>query len=186
MDIQEIRWFFLENLYKVYENDVYKVCFHFAKDEHIARDMTQKTFFSVYEHYENLRPGRIRPYLIRAAKNTTMNYLRDFKRLREGQIKDLNEKNLKVLSVEDMYIRKESARLACELSNNILERLYKKNHRWYELVVLAYYFEVPQEKIAEHMGIRKDVLQSRLYRAKQWIRKTYRADYERYKKLTGN
>lgn len=184
MDIQMIRWYFLEKLYRTYENDVYKTCLHFAKDEHIARDMTQKTFFSIYDHYDNVKPGRIRPYLIRTAKNITMNFLRDFKRLREGQIDDLNDEDLKVLSVEDVYFREESAKLARALSNDILERLEHKNKRWYELVMMAYYFDIPQEVIAERMGVSVDVIYSRLYRAKQWIRKNYKEEYETYVKLT--
>jgi len=184
VDVQMLKWFFTEKLYQMYEDDVYKTCLYFAKDEHIARDMTQKTFFSIYDHYDNIKPGRVKPYLIRTAKNITMNFLRDFKRLREGQIDDLNEEDLKVLSVEDVYIREESAMLARELSNSILTCLYHKNKRWYELVVLAYYFDIPQEKIAEHMGVKVDVIYSRLYRAKQWIRNNYQKEYENYLKMT--
>lgn len=180
MDIQMIRWYFLERLYEIHENDVYKTCLYYAKDEHIARDMTQKTFFSIYEHYENIKPGRIKPYLIRTAKNMTVNWLRDFKRLREGQIDDLNDEDIKVYSVEDMYIRGESARLASELSNDILTHLQQKNERWYELVVMAYYFEIPQEVIAKRLGIKVELVYSRLYRAKQWIRKHYAEEYEKY------
>lgn len=182
VDIQMIRWYFLERLYQTYEDEVYKTCLHYAKDEHIARDMTQKTFFSIYEHYENVKPGRMKPYLLRTAKNMTMNWLRDFKRLREGQIDDLNEEDLKVYSVEDVYIREESAKLARELSNDILTRLQKKNERWYELVVMAYYFDIPQEEIARRLGIKVELVYSRLYRAKQWIRKNYKEEYERYVK----
>ncbi|MBO5670536.1 MAG: hypothetical protein J6S41_03220, partial [Clostridia bacterium] len=43
VDLQTIKWYFLEALYRQYEHDVYKVCLYFAKDEHIAKDMTQKT-----------------------------------------------------------------------------------------------------------------------------------------------
>jgi len=182
VDIQMIRWYFLEQAYRLHEDAVYKTCFYYAKDEHIARDMTQKTFFSIYEHYDNLKPGRIKPYLIRTAKNMTMNWLRDFKRLKEGQIDDLNEEDLKTYSVEDMYIRSESAKLARGLAEEILTRLYRKNKRWYELVILAYYFDIPQEKIAERMGVDVDVIYGRLYRAKQWIRSNYKEEYKRYLK----
>ena len=177
-----VKWYFLERLYEMYENDVYKTCLHYAKDEHIARDMTQKTFFSIYEHYENIRPGRIKPYLIRTAKNMTMNWLRDFKRLREGQIDDLNDEDLKVYSVEDVYIREESARLARELSDDILTHLQKKNKNWYDLVVMAYYFDISQEEIAKRLGVKVEAVHSKLYRAKQWIRKNYKEEYEKYVK----
>lgn len=184
MDIQMIRWYFLKRLYQIHEDDVYKTCFYYAKDEHIARDMTQKTFLSIYEHYENIKPGRIKPYLIRTAKNMTINWLRDFKRLREGQIDDLNDEDLKVYSVEDVYIREEGARLARELSNDILTHLQQKNERWYELILMAYYFDIPQDVIAQRMGVNVEVIYSRLYRAKQWIRKNYQEEYEKYIKAT--
>ena len=184
VDVQTIKWYFIENIYRIYEDEIYKICLHFAKDEHIAKDMTQKTFYNIYEHYENIRPGRLRPYLIRTAKNITMNFLRDFKRLREGQIDDLNEEDLKVLSVEEVYIREECARLARELTKDILAKLYSKNKRWYEVIVWAYYFDIPQEEIAAHLCVEVDVVHSRLYRAKQWIRKTYKDEYERYRSLT--
>ena len=180
MDIQKIRWYFVEALYQMYENEVYKTCLHFAKDEHIAKDMTQKTFFSIYEHYENVQPGKMKPYLIRTAKNITMNFLRDFKRLREGQIDDLNDEDLKVLSVEDVYFRKEGIKLAKKLGNDILKSLYKKNIEWYELVVMSYYFDIPQEEIAKQMNVNVDVVYSKVYRAKQWIRKNYQKEYDQY------
>lgn len=183
MFTQMIRWAFLEALYKKYEEEVYKTCLYYAKDEHIARDMTQKTFFSIYEHYDNINPGRMKPYLIRTAKNLTLNWLRDFKRLREGQLDDLNEEKLQTVSVEDMYVRKECALLAQELSGNILERLYQKNKKWHELIILAYYLEIPQEQIAKRMGVHIDVIYSKLYRAKQWIRKNYQEEYEKYLKM---
>lgn len=186
MDIQMIRWYFVQRLYEEHEDDVYKTCLYFAKDEHIARDMTQKTFFSMYEHYENIKPGRIKPYLIRTAKNMTMTFLRDFKRLKEGQIDDLNDEDLKVYSVEDVYVRRECARLASELSNDILINLQKKNQRWYDIVVMAYYFEIPQEIIAKRLGIKVESVYSRLYRAKQWIRNNYQEEYEKYIKAIEN
>ena len=166
----------------MYERDVYKTCLYFAKDEHIAKDMTQKTFFSIYEHFDNIKPGRLKPYLIRTAKNITMNFMRDFKRLREGQIDDLNEEDLKVYSVEDVYIRGECAKLASELADEIMTRLYHKNQRWYEVILLAYYFDIPQETIAKDMGVRVEVIYGRLYRAKQWIRNHYQEEYKQYLK----
>ena len=186
MDVQYIRWYFVKTVYQIYEQEVYKTCLHFAKDEHIARDMTQKTFLSIYDHYDNIKPGRFKPYLMRTAKNITLNFLRDFKRLREGQIQDLNDENLKVLSVEDMYIHKERAYFAHELSSNILTRLQEKNKRWYELIILAYYFEIPQEQIAKNLGVDVDTIYSRLYRAKQWIRKNYQKEFDEYLEMTRN
>ncbi len=186
MDIQQIKWYFVKALYQLYENEVYKTCLHYTKDEHISKDLTQRTFFSIYDHYESIKPGRIKPYLLRTAKNMTMNFLRDFKRLEEGQVEDLNEEDLKVLSVEDVFIREEEKELARKLGRDILIRLYDKNRNWYELVVMAYYFGIPQEEIAEQLGVNVDVIYSKLYRAKQWIRKNFQKKYDQYIKAIEN
>lgn len=183
VDIEKIKWQMFEVVYRSYENEVYKVCLHFAKDEHIAKDMTHKTFFSFYNHFEKVDPEKTRAYLLRTAKNMTMNFLRDFKRLKDGWIEDLNDEDLKILSVEEVYVRSQDTKYATELSNSILEALYNKNKRWYDLVVMAYYLDIPQDDIAESLGVDVDVVYSRLYRAKQWIRKTYKEEYEHYLKM---
>ncbi len=174
-----------EEVYEKYVDNVYKTCLFFAKDEHIAKDITHKTFLSFYKHFERVEPEKTRAYLIRTAKNLTMNFLRDFKRLKEGWIEDINEEDLKILSVEDVYVKNQDIKYARELSNSILEALYKKNQRWYDLVVMAYYFDIPQDDSAERLGVDVDVVYSRLYRAKQWIRKNYKEEYESYlRKIT--
>ena len=181
-DVNLIRWMTIEALYRCYGDEVYKTCLFYTKDEHVSNDLTQKAFLSYFDHLDRIRPGRIRPYLIRTARNMAFNWLRDFKRLRKGWIEDLNDEDLSIYSVEDMYIREQDARLAWELSNSILTELYQKNERWYDVVVMAYYLDIPQEEIAKRMGVDIDVIYSRLYRAKQWIRKNYKEDYEKYLK----
>lgn len=54
----------------------------------------------------------------------------------------------------------------------------EKNERWYDAIVLVYYMEMPQAKVAELMGIRLEVLHSLLHRAKKWIKKKYGTEYE--------
>ena len=61
---------------------------------------------------------------------------------------------------------------------SILDGLAKKNPRWHEAVMLVYYMEIPQAEVAEMMKIRLGVLHSILHRAKNWIKKTYGAEYE--------
>lgn len=180
IDKEWIKLYFLESVYEAHGNEVYRVCLHYAKDKHIAENMTQKTFVKFYEHLDRIQPGKTRAYLILTARNMTADYLRDFKRLREGQIDDLVEEKLKIISMEDVSIRKEKERFANELSRSILTRLYHKNKRWYDVIMMACYLDMPQEEIAEHLNIDVDVVYSRLYRAKRWIRKTYKEEYEKY------
>ncbi len=180
MTIQKIRWYFVAALYEFYENEVYKTCLHYAKDEEVAKDLTQKIFFTIYEQYETLKPGRMKPYLLNLAKEITVNYLKESKRIQAGYIEDLFGEDLEVPSVEDAYIREEGVTLAQKLGNDILKKLLKKNQQWYKLIVLAYYLDVPQQKIAKQMGVSIESVHGKLYRAKQWIRESYQKEYDKY------
>jgi len=63
-------------------------------------------------------------------------------------------------------------------------KLREKNERWCDLVMKAYYFDIPQEQLAKEEGVNVEVIHSRLYRAKQWIRKNYQAEFDEYIKMT--
>ena len=45
-------------------------------------------------------------------------------------------------------------------------------------MVLAYIYEVPQEDIAVKMGMELNALYQMLYRARKWIMKNYREEFE--------
>ena len=56
---------------------------------------------------------------------------------------------------------------------------YKKKAKWEVLaMVLVYYMDMPQVKVAELMGVNLRTLHSLLHRAKNWIKKNYKVEYE--------
>ena len=59
-----------------------------------------------------------------------------------------------------------------------MKGLQKKNPRWYEAMILVYYMNVPQKDAADMLCIKTGALQVMLTRAKNWIRKTYGAEYK--------
>ena len=64
-----------------------------------------------------------------------------------------------------------------ELEDSIFECLYKDHRIWYDAVTQVYCFGKSQQEAAEQLGIAVEVLNSRLYRARQWIRKNYENEY---------
>ena len=74
-------------------------------------------------------------------------------------------------------MKKEEKQIARKLASDILSALYDKNKRWYDDIVNVYYLDIPQEQVAKDQGVEKDVISSRLYRAKQWIRQNYTEQY---------
>ena len=81
-------------------------------------------------------------------------------------------------STEEGYIEREHKTEKENLNDRILSGLMEKNQRWHDAVLLAYYMDIPQERVAEIMGVKIGVLHSILHRAKVWIRKTYGVEYE--------
>jgi len=56
--------------------------------------------------------------------------------------------------------------------------LRKENESWYQIVNLIFCLEKPHDVVAKELGISKDVLYSKLYRAKKWIRKNFEDEYK--------
>ena len=81
-------------------------------------------------------------------------------------------------SLETEFIEKEEVLYKKQFHEKIMAALSKKNPRWYEAIILVYYMDIPQVKVAEIMEIRKEVLHALLHRAKKWIRKKFGAEYE--------
>ena len=81
--------------------------------------------------------------------------------------------------MEEYYLRTEQKRRAEELEDSIFECLYKDHRIWYDAVTQVYCFGKSQQEAAEQLGIAVEVLNSRLYRARQWIRKNYEMNTER-------
>ena len=169
----------IESIYEKYKDDVYKVCLYFTKDSDIAQEIGQQVFFNFYQHIDEVEEKGVRGYLLRSARNTCFNYLRDKKReCLRGSWDLLEEETDTVISVEEVYLKKEEKQQREMLSQTILECLQKENEDWYTAINLVYCLGKPHEVVADEMGLSKDALYSLIYRAKKWIRKRYEEQYE--------
>ena len=66
-----------------------------------------------------------------------------------------------------------------ELGIDIFQELYQKNARWYKAVTLVYYADMPQKEVAKRMGITLNALEGILKRARKWMIKRYKDQYDR-------
>lgn len=169
-----------ESIYRTYETDVYKLSLYFTKDEQAAKDIMQRAFFEFYLRMDNINLESARGYLFRSVRNMAYNLTRDNKhRAQDEELEILDEVKRTSISVEDAYVLRESKRQKKEFFESIMEHLRKKNPSWYEALHLVYCMEMPQDEVAEELGISKEVLYSRLHRAKKWILKNYKEEYEK-------
>lgn len=166
-----------EIIYRENLSDMYKVALYFTQQEQAAQEITQKAFYNLLLRFEDVDPNTMRAYVARTIRNMTYNWTRDNKIAKEGNIEDYYEE-LMIESLEEVVVRREEMRTAHQLASHIMSGVFEKNERWYDLIMDVYYLGISQEQIAREQGVEKDVISSRLYRAKKWIRENYKEAYE--------
>lgn len=167
-------------IYEKYKNLVLKAAYIYSGNNYdVAEDITQDTFLKLYTKFDDLKGGNLSAWLFTTAKNAALNYKKKHDReILSVDDEEYTDNEPYRESTEEEYAENELERERARLHDRIFQGLMEKNPRWYEAVFLAYYMEIPQEKVAQMMDIRLGVLHSILHRAKKWIRKTYGVEYE--------
>lgn len=171
-----------ESIYRSYEKDVYRACLHLTMEEEMAFDMTQQAFMNCYERFDTLEVDSIKAYLIGSARNLVYNYYR--KTRREVQLDDEEFRKIEptIESVEEQYFKDIKRMMKKELTNAILMDLKERHGKWYEVIYRIFFRNMTPEEIAVELGVTKEVVYSRLHRAKLWIQKNYKENFD---KVTG-
>lgn len=165
-------------IFNQYKNLVLKVAFDYSGNRDIAEDIMQNTFLQLYIYFNHMNHKNIGSWLYTTAKNYALNHNKKAKREVLQDDDSVFDKDLEYgKSAEETYLEKEQGSSRKDLHEKIFEELMQKNSRWYQAIMLVYYMEVPQAKVAEEMGISIQVLHSMLHRAKNWIKKKFDVEY---------
>lgn len=168
---------------KVYEENistVYRTALYYSENEHIAEEIAQEVFLKLYISKENINIEAVNAWLITAARNMVRNHKRDcWHEVPKGDIFEDGNKDLLVESTEEDIMTILHDREYHGFVEKIFRDLYQMNERWYDAITITYLLEKPQKEVAENMGVSLEVLHSMLYRAKKWIQRKYREEYDR-------
>ena len=133
-----------------------------------AQDVLQETFWQVYRSFTGYRGGNLKFWLARIATRKAIDWCRQ----REKQSKEIlhrspGELNAGcALSAEEEYLsHTEKKRLALQLQN--LPPLYRSTMAGYLLEGKSY------RQLADEAGISVKTVESRLYRARKFLRNKY-------------
>nr|WP_308743557.1 sigma-70 family RNA polymerase sigma factor [uncultured Anaerocolumna sp.] len=143
----------LEEIYSKYFEDVYRYVLCLCRNESIAEDITQETFFKALKNIDSFKGDcKMSVWLCQIAKNSYFSYLKkeqnNFKRVED--IVDVFDAGFEQILVDD-----ESAFEIHKLLHN-LEEPYK------EVFTLRFFGDLPFLKIAELFG-----------KTESWARVTY-------------
>lgn len=170
-----------DSIYRSYADDVYRACCHLTPDNDLAQEMAQQAFVNFYERMDTLEVECAKAYLIRSARNLLYNYYRTANR--EWKPDEDEEESQAIEptteSVEDQYFDEMKRTMVGELTTEILGDLKEHHYIWYEVIHMIFFMDMTHEEVAEKLGITKEVLYSRLHRAKFWIRKNYENDFKK-------
>ena len=167
-----------EKIYHAYIDDVYRISLYYTQDEYIAEDVTQRTFLQFYIHQSNVNQDSIKAYLMRTARNFSYNWIRDVNReIGRNYDDNIPEEDKQLISAEDEVLKEERQKDRERFAHAIMEELREENEAWYVALDLIYFMDKPFDEVAEELNITREVLYSRFYRAKRWIRKKFEARY---------
>lgn len=168
-------------IYESCADEVYRACRHIAMDEDLAQEMAQQAFVNFYERMDTLEVKCPKAYIIRSARNLLYNYFRDTKREIQPDYEEDETQRIEpiVESVEERYFEELKKSMVGKLTEEILADLKENHENWYEVIYMIFFMDMDHDEIAEKLKITKEVLYSRLHRAKVWIRKNYKAEFEK-------
>ena len=144
-----------EAIYELYFKDVYRYALSLAKNEALAEEITQETFFKALKSIDRF-DGRCRLYvwLCQIAKNTYLNLLKKEKKHRQFSESDESPEN-----IELDFVNQESA-------SEIHRILHRLEEPYKEVFSLRTFGELSFRQIAALFGKTESWARVTYYRAK--------------------
>ncbi|MFF2890239.1 RNA polymerase sigma factor [Paenibacillus sp. NPDC057967] len=161
---------------------IYKTVFAVLHSPHDAEDVTQEVLLLIYRSLPNYRMDGLKTWITRIAVNRAIDFKRSKARRPEQLMKqetvDLQQTEfqaegmlsaLPVPAAESIALRAEELRYIHAKVDELPDR--------YREVIHAFYIEEKSyEQIAAETGLERKSVESRLYRARNWMRQHWRKE----------
>ncbi|MGY4758087.1 RNA polymerase sigma factor [Paenibacillus caseinilyticus] len=156
-----------------YGTDLYKAVYSVLHSAGDAEDVTQEVLLKIYSSLPQYRHGGLKTWLTRIAVHKAIDYKRSKDRKREQLTEEWEAIGEAARSpgspVEEKVLRRDRR----ERVRENLERLPGA----YRDVVVAFYLEDKSyQQIADEQQVAVKTVESKLYRAKQYMRKAWREE----------
>lgn len=152
-----------------YYRQIYRFLVRFTGQEHLAEDLIQEVFVKLYKAATTFDSSkRFRPWIYQIAANTARDNLRSAGR-NGKRVSFLNtgeeaETTLDQL-VPGVAASPDEAIIERETSEKVKETLMQMQDQLREILILAYYNQLPYKDIADSLGIPLGTVKSRLHKA---------------------
>ena len=160
----------LIQLMNSYKNLVFSVCLKLTGDYFTAEDIAQETFISAYEHLDDFDGASEKAWLCRIASNKCIDYLKAAERRavpassdEELQMESTRDGPLEIYETKDVLEEVESKCL--ELPDG-----------YAEIAKMYFMGSMTAREISDKTDIPIKTVQTRIYRAREMLRKTVRKE----------
>lgn len=158
-------------LVEQYQNLVFSICLKMTGDYFAAEDLAQETFISVYKHMEEFDGQAEKAWICRIAGNKCIDYHRAAAR----RMVPMAEEDMpdKILQDSDTPLRTVMAGQIMDELRQCCEALEEP----YRAVALMHFLAGQTAgEISERTGVGINTVQTRIYRAREKLKKSYRKE----------
>ncbi|MDE0396500.1 MAG: sigma-70 family RNA polymerase sigma factor [Candidatus Poribacteria bacterium] len=158
-------------LVKKHQKPVHALAWRKTGDFHIAEEITQDTFLKAYQNLSTLKePQKFAGWLYVIAANYCKMWRRK-KRLSTQSLEDTDSAELERATYSG-YVIAENERTTAEAQREVVKQLLAKLQESDRIVITLYYLGgMTYEEISEFLGVSVSTIKSRLYRARQRLKK---------------
>jgi RNA polymerase sigma factor (sigma-70 family) len=158
-------------LVEKYRNDVFRTVFAVLRDQKEAEDAAQEVFMKIYtslSHYEN---QGFKTWMTRIAVNHAIDVKRKQARRREEVVDALEQQALGTQrdSVEKEIIENDQRKL-------VRKRLDELPENYREVIYGFYIAEKSYQQMAKEQKVQVKTIETKLYRARSWMKKNWKED----------
>lgn len=155
-----------------YSQHVFKVTYSVLREVKVAEDAAQEAFLQMYKSLPDYRHQGLKSWITRIALNKAIDSKRKQERLKEQPVDYELVLSQTASNEEDIL----SGIVRRDRKDRLMEEINKLPEAHREIIV-AYYLDHKQyEQISMEKGIALKTVESRLYRARQWIRHHWKED----------
>lgn len=157
----------MDEIYKEYSKSVYVYLLSLTKNENIAEDLLQETFYSAVKNINKFRKeSSMKTWLYSIARNKWIDYCKKNRKLKE--IDELNEKDIisnRIL--EEEIINKNNL-------IDILKKLHNMNEKSKEIFYLRIFTNFSFKEIADIVGKTEENTRTIFFRVKNKLKEEFR------------
>ena len=154
----------MEEIYKEYAKRIYTYLLSLAKDEYIAEELLQETFYSAIKNINKFRnESSIKTWLFTIAKDKWIDYCKKNKKLLETPIYEKEQDILCSTSFEEDFLNKNELLDVCK-------QIHKLDEKSKEVVYLRLFTNFSFKEIANIIGKTEENTRIIFFRAKNKLK----------------